>query len=35
VPDVVGTIDPRVYAPGPMGLADTIAGSQQAQTVLS
>jgi propionate CoA-transferase len=24
VPDDVGTIDPRVYAAGPMGLADTL-----------
>jgi propionate CoA-transferase len=24
VPDVVGTIDPRIYAAGPMGLADTL-----------
>jgi propionate CoA-transferase len=31
VPDVVGTIDPRVYAPGPMGLAQTLAGRGAAQ----
>jgi propionate CoA-transferase len=33
VPDVVGTIDPRVYAPGPMGLAQTLAGPGAVQEV--
>jgi propionate CoA-transferase len=33
VPDVVGTIDPRVYAPGPMGLAQTLAGPGPVQEV--
>ena len=35
VPDVVGTIDPRVYAPGPMGLAATLGRSAEPETVPS
>jgi propionate CoA-transferase len=36
VPDEVGRIDPRIYAPGPMGLADTIGQAPAAPaTVLS
>jgi acyl CoA:acetate/3-ketoacid CoA transferase len=31
VPDDVATIDPRVYADGPMGLAETLAGAAEAQ----
>jgi propionate CoA-transferase len=35
VPQVVGTIDPRVYAEGPMGLAETLTGRGAPQEVAS